>query len=57
MTTVIQEKLTPYDPAAALVDEEEMAYFMADALETGDAGHSGKSQRHGQGRNGYRFIA
>lgn len=31
------EKLTTYDPAAALVDSDEIAFFMADALETGDA--------------------
>ncbi|KFC84829.1 addiction module antidote protein [Buttiauxella agrestis] len=30
-------KVTDYDPAAALVDDEEIAFFMADALETGDA--------------------
>lgn len=30
-------KLTPYDPACALIDDEEIAVFMADALETGDA--------------------
>lgn len=30
-------KLTPYDPANALVDDEEIAVFMADALETGDS--------------------
>lgn len=33
------EKLTTYDPAAALVDGEEMAAFMAEAFETGDAGY------------------
>ncbi|MBU2743345.1 putative addiction module antidote protein [Acidithiobacillus thiooxidans] len=33
------EKLTTYDPAAALVDDEEIAAFMADAFETGDAGY------------------
>ncbi len=33
------KKLTTYDPAAALVDDEEMAVFMADAFETGDAGY------------------
>ncbi|MDP9770020.1 putative addiction module antidote protein [Kosakonia cowanii] len=32
-------KLTPYDPAAALVNDEAIALFMADALETGDAAH------------------
>lgn len=31
------EQLTTYDPAAALVDDEEIAFFMADAFETGDA--------------------
>ncbi|EKY3198949.1 putative addiction module antidote protein [Cronobacter turicensis] len=36
-------KLTEYDPAAALVDDEEIAFFMADALETGDAGHIAKA--------------
>ena len=33
------EKLTTYDPAAALVDDEEIAAFMANAFETGDAGY------------------
>lgn len=33
------EKLTTYDPAAALVDDEEIATFMANAFETGDAGY------------------
>jgi probable addiction module antidote protein len=33
------KKLSTYDPAAALVDDEEMAVFMADAFETGDAGY------------------
>lgn len=37
------EKLTPYDPASALVDDEEIAFFMADALETGDASFIAKS--------------
>ncbi|EOI3553551.1 addiction module antidote protein [Cronobacter turicensis] len=36
-------KLTEYDPAAALVDDEEIAFFMADALETGDARHIAKA--------------
>ena len=31
------EKLTAYDPAAALVNDEEIAFFMADAFETGNA--------------------
>ena len=33
------EKLTTYDPALALVDDDELAVFMADAFETGDAGY------------------
>jgi probable addiction module antidote protein len=33
------DKLSTYDPAAALVNDEEVAFFMADALETGDAGY------------------
>ena len=37
------EKLTKYDPATALVDDEEVAAFLADALETGDAAFVAKS--------------
>jgi probable addiction module antidote protein len=37
------EKLTTYDPAAALVDDEEIAAFMADAFETGDAAYVAKA--------------
>jgi len=37
------EKLTTYDPAAALVDGEEIAFFMADAFETGDAAYIAKA--------------
>ena len=33
------EKLTNYDPATALVDEESIALFMSEAFETGDAGY------------------
>jgi probable addiction module antidote protein len=33
------EKLTTYDPALALVDDDEVAVFMTDAFETGDAGY------------------
>ena len=33
------EKLTTYDPAEALVNDEEIAFFMADAFETGDAAY------------------
>ncbi|MCT4707476.1 putative addiction module antidote protein [Enterobacteriaceae bacterium H11S18] len=32
-------KITDYDFTAALVDDEAIAIFMADALETGDAAH------------------
>jgi probable addiction module antidote protein len=37
------EKLTTYDSALALVANEEIAAFMADALETGDAGYIAKA--------------
>ncbi len=36
------EKLTTYDPASALVDDTEIAFFMAEALETGDASYIAK---------------
>ena len=36
-------ELTKYDPAAALVDHEEVAAFLTDALETGDAAFIAKS--------------
>ena len=36
------EKLTHYDPAKALVDDTEIAFFMADALATGDAAYIAK---------------
>lgn len=39
----MSKKLTTYDPAAALVDDEEIAFFMADALETGDAAYVAKA--------------
>lgn len=39
----VTEKLTTYDPAAALVDDEEIAAFMADAFETGDAAYVAKA--------------
>lgn len=35
--------VTDYDFAAALVDDEEIAFFMADALETGDAAYIAKA--------------
>ncbi|WP_333723176.1 addiction module antidote protein [Agrobacterium tumefaciens] len=37
------EKLTTYDPGAALIDDEEIAAFMADAFETGDAAYVAKA--------------
>lgn len=39
----MSEKLSTYDPATALVNDEEIAFFMADAFETGDAAHIAKS--------------
>lgn len=36
-------KLTSYDPADALVDDDEVAVFMANALETGDAAYIAKA--------------
>jgi probable addiction module antidote protein len=38
----VTEKLTTYDPAVALVDDTEMAFFMAEALATGDASYIAK---------------
>ncbi|ENR5391194.1 addiction module antidote protein [Providencia rettgeri] len=35
--------LTTYDPALALVDDEEIAFFMADAIETGDSAYIAKA--------------
>jgi DNA-binding phage protein len=37
------EELTTYDPATALVNEEEITFFLADAFETGDASYIAKS--------------
>jgi len=34
-----QETFTPYDPADALETKEDIAVFLSDALETGDAGY------------------
>ena len=36
-------KLTPYDPANALVDDEEIAVFIADALEAGGSTYIAKA--------------
>jgi probable addiction module antidote protein len=33
------EKLTDFDPSATLKSDEAIEVFLADALETGDAGH------------------
>jgi probable addiction module antidote protein len=38
----VTEKLSTYDPAAALVGDTEIAFFMAEALETGDASYIAK---------------
>ena len=37
------KKLSNYDPASALVDDEEIAFFMSDALATGDAAFIAKA--------------
>jgi probable addiction module antidote protein len=37
MLRKVAEKITHYYPEAALVDDEEIAFFMSDAFETGDA--------------------
>ena len=37
------EKLTTYDPATALVNDNEIAFFMSDALATGDAAYIAKA--------------
>ena len=39
----MSKKLTLYDPATSLVDDDEIAFFMSDALATGDAGYIAKS--------------
>lgn len=36
-------KLSHYDPASALISDEEIEIFMADALETGDAAYIAKA--------------
>jgi DNA-binding phage protein len=38
------EKLIAYDPAAALVDDEEIAFFMADAVEIGDSAYIARAR-------------
>ena len=47
------EKLTDYDPAHALVDDDEIAAFLADALETGDAAFIAKSLGDRGAREGH----
>jgi len=39
----LMNNLTHYDPATALVDDDEIAVFMADAFETGDAAYIAKA--------------
>ena len=40
---MMKEKLTNYDPAAALDSPEAIEIFVADALETGDSGYIAKA--------------
>lgn len=40
----MNEKLIAYDPAVALVDDEEMAFFMADAVDTGDSAYMARAR-------------
>jgi probable addiction module antidote protein len=37
------KRITSYDPVVSLVNDEEIAYFMAAALETGDASYIAKA--------------
>ena len=39
----MKETIYDYDPATALENEESIAIFLADALETGDAGYIAKA--------------
>jgi len=39
----MNDRLVDYDPAAALVDPESIAIFVADAFETGDAAYIAKA--------------
>lgn len=43
MSALIPGELTTYDPAAALVNDEEIAFFLAEALETGDCAFIAKT--------------
>lgn len=38
------ETLTPYDPAKYLTDDEDIAVFLADAEETGDASYIARAR-------------
>jgi DNA-binding phage protein len=40
----LREVLSTYDPAAALINDEEIAFFIADALQTGDAAYIAKAR-------------
>jgi len=40
----MNEKLIAYNPAAALVDNEEIAFFMADTVETGDSAYMARTR-------------
>ena len=37
------KRITSYDPGVSLFNDEEIAFFMADALETGDASYIAKA--------------
>jgi probable addiction module antidote protein len=39
----MSDKISDYDPAAALESEEAIAVFLADALETGDSAYIAKA--------------
>jgi len=41
----MSEKLTTYDPSAALVDDDGIAFFMAHSFETGDPAYIAKALR------------
>jgi probable addiction module antidote protein len=43
MEELMKEAIYNYDPAAALENEESIAVFLADALETGDAAYIAKA--------------
>lgn len=40
----MNEKLIAYGPAVALVDDEEITFFMVDAVETGDSAYIARAR-------------